>query len=70
MEVIDALYQVKPRLIARKSGGWLAVTPRGWPLAVGVRADTEEAARDAFAAALKRWAAIKPLELADQAYGT
>lgn len=69
MDDLDALYQVKPRLIARECGGWLAVTPRGWPLAVGVRADTEEAAASEFVAALKRWAAIKTLGFSDQACG-
>lgn len=70
MDDIAALYRVEPRLIARNGGGWIAVTPRGWPLAVGVIAESQDAACRAFEAALQRWRRIKLLGLADQACGT
>ena len=54
----EALYLVKPVLMERHCGGWLAITPRGWPLAIGVTGDTEEEARRAFDAALERWSRI------------
>ena len=70
MVTTDELYQVSPRLIARNCGGWLAVTPRGWPLSIGVEAQTEEGAVAKFAAALQRWAAIDTSGLTNQACGT
>jgi len=54
-----AIYAVKPVLIKRAGGGWLAITPRGWPLSIGVIAETNEAARRQFDNALRRWSAIK-----------
>lgn len=54
-----ALYGVKPELIERKCGGWLAVTPRGWPLSIGVTAATNADAKREFEAALDRWSKIK-----------
>jgi len=59
MNVLDALYQPKPRLIERHCGGWLAVTPRNWPLAVGVESDTQEGAVIAFQAEMERWSRIE-----------
>lgn len=63
------LYRVQPWVIARNCGGWLAVTPRGWPLSIGVIADTEEAVKEKFAASLARWESID-LGLTNQACGT
>ena len=54
-----AMYAVKPHLIERECGGWLAITPRGWPLSIGVTAESEAGARKEFAAALERWLKIK-----------
>ena len=54
-----ALYSVKPQLVERKCGGWLAITPRGWPLSIGVTAETDTEARRGFEAALDRWSKIK-----------
>jgi len=56
-----ALYQVKPVLIKRRCGGWLAITPSVWPLGIGVTADTEEEVKREFEATLKRWSEIKEL---------
>ena len=54
-----ALYSVKPHLIERECGGWLAVTPRGWPLSIGVTAETNAEAKRIFEVALDRWSKIK-----------
>lgn len=59
MNNLDALYQATPRLIERHCGGWLAVTPRNWPLAVGVQSDTREGAVAAFQTAMERWSRIE-----------
>lgn len=53
-----ALYAVEPDLVERACGGWLAVTPRGWPISVGVTATSRDAAALEFKAALARWAAV------------
>ena len=49
---------VAPRTIKRVCGGWLAVSAAGSPLQIGVVADTEEKAREAFSKAFMRWDAI------------
>lgn len=54
----SALYAVKPVLMERRCGGWLAVTPRGWPLSLGVTAPSSDKAVTEFHAALDRWARI------------
>lgn len=53
-----------PRLLARESGGWLAVTKPDDALHIGVTADTESEARERFADALAAW-----LRLLSQAHG-
>ena len=53
-----ALYDVSPVLAERKCGGWMAFSPRGWPLGIAVCADTEANAKAEFRAALSRWADI------------
>lgn len=57
----QALYQVRPVLRKRHCGGWLATTPQGWPLGIGVTADTEEEAVREFEATLKRWSEIEEI---------
>lgn len=52
-----AIYRVRPVLMKRaRDLGWLAVTPKGWPLSVGVDGKTALDARRKFAAAMLRWA--------------
>ena len=61
LEIINddpAIYSVQPVLISRRCGGWLAITPRGWPISIGVTADTEAEARREFEVALDRWSKI------------
>jgi hypothetical protein len=45
-------------LIERRCGGWLAVTPHGWPLGIGVTADTNAAAEKKFREELERLSKI------------
>ena len=59
MAANQALFQVSPVLIERRCGGWLAVTPRGWPLGIGVTADTKPAAEKRFQEELERFSKIE-----------
>lgn len=44
--------EVRPRLIRRRVGGWLAVAPEGCAIRLGVTAETEEGAREKFSRSL------------------
>lgn len=44
-----------PRLIERKCGGWLALTPAGDSLQFGVAAETSEAAEQKYRHSLAEW---------------
>lgn len=44
-----------PQLLARETGGWLAVTQPGDSLRIGVTAQTEAAAREQFSEAVAAW---------------
>lgn len=54
----QAIFAVEPVLIERRCGGWLAVTPRGWPLGIGVTADTKADAERKFREELERFSKI------------
>jgi len=54
-----ALYAVRPLLIKRRCGGWLAITPKGWPLGIGVTAETEAEAVTKFREELDRLSKIE-----------
>jgi len=58
MNANHALFQVGPVLIERRCGGWLAITPRGWPLGIGVTAETKAEAERKFEEELKRFSQI------------
>jgi hypothetical protein len=45
---------ISPRLIARKCGGWLALSGNGDPLQIGVTAPSETEAREQFWEASER----------------
>lgn len=47
--------QVAPKLVRREDGGWLALSPPGAPLPLGVAAWTAEDARNAFAREVRAW---------------
>ena len=53
-----AIFDVGPVLIERRCGGWLAITPRGWPLGIGVTAETKAEAEKKFEEELKRFSQI------------
>jgi hypothetical protein len=53
----ETITELEPRLIERRSGGWLAVTDDDSPVRVGVVGDTEDEARERFREALVRWRA-------------
>lgn len=59
MHADHATYMVSPLLIERRCGGWLAITPRGWPLGIGVTAATKMEAEAKFREELERFSAIK-----------
>jgi hypothetical protein len=46
---------ILPNLIRRPHGDWLAASPRGAALCVGVIGSTEQEARDRFEAEVARW---------------
>jgi hypothetical protein len=58
MSTNQEIFAVEPVLIERRCGGWLAVTPRGWPLGIGVTAESKSAAEQAFREELKRFSEI------------
>jgi hypothetical protein len=66
MSFTDGLSQVKPRLIARQTGGWLAISEPGSVLSIGVTAETEDVALARFALALKEWVVILDRHVEDQ----
>lgn len=62
MNTNHAIYMVSPVVIERRCGGWLAITPRGWPLGIGVTAQTKDEAETKFREELQRFSAIKEWE--------
>ena len=54
----QALSAVDPVVVQRPCGGWLATTPQGWPLGVGVTADTKASAERKFREELDRLSRI------------
>jgi len=55
---LAVISEVKPVLIRRACGGWLAKSPRGACFSMGVTAATEEEAREKFSYAFQRWLEI------------
>jgi hypothetical protein len=55
---VERLDRVEPHLIRRTCGGWLAITPKGSALSVGVTAPTEREAKEKFCYVLARWLEI------------
>ncbi len=50
--------EIRPDMIRRTGGGWLAVAPKGAVLTIGVTAPTEEEAREKFCSVFRRWLEI------------
>jgi hypothetical protein len=59
---VDNVGEIRPDLIRRTGGGWLAVAPTGAFLSLGVTAPTEELAREKFRSVFKRWVEILETE--------
>lgn len=55
----NAIYSVSPVLVERRCGGWLALTPDGWPLGIGVTAETKFDAENKFREELERFSKIR-----------
>jgi hypothetical protein len=53
--------EIRPRLIRRNIGGWLAVSPLNCGLCIGVDAPTEGEALIRFRSAFTRWLEILSL---------
>lgn len=62
MSADQAVFSVQPILTERRCGGWLAVTPRGWPLGVGVTANTKSEAVRKFREELERFSRIEDVD--------
>lgn len=55
---VDREVEIRPNLIRRTGGGWLAVAPTGAVFSLGVTAATEEEARAKFRSVYSRWIEI------------
>lgn len=55
---VDIQGEIRPNLIRRTGGGWLAVAPSEAVLSLGVTAATEEEARAKFSSVYSRWIEI------------
>ncbi len=49
---------VRPKLIKRACGGWLAVSEEGSPIGLGVEGASEQDARTRFEEAVREWRAL------------
>lgn len=49
---------VRPRLLPRECGGWLAVSPVWARFSLGVVAPTEQEAREKFDSVFKHWVSM------------
>jgi hypothetical protein len=50
--------KILPDLIRRTGGGWLAISPKWAPIAIGVTADTDSNAVEKFRSVYSRWEEI------------
>lgn len=55
---VDNQSEIRPNLIRRTGGGWLAVAPTEAIISIGVTAATEEEARAKFGSVYSRWIEI------------
>lgn len=53
--------EIRPRLIQRKIGGWLATSPPSSGITIGVDAPTKEEAIERFRSMFSRWLEILSL---------
>lgn len=57
--------QIRPDLIRRTGGGWLAVAPKEAAVSIGVTAKTHEEANEKFCFVYKRWIEILSQKILD-----
>ena len=50
--------EIRPNLLQRVSGGWLAISPANSGISIGVDAPTEEEALERFRSVFSRWLEI------------
>ena len=50
--------EMRPRILPRAGGGWLAANQPGAPLTLGVTGKTAEEAAERFAVAVAKWSAL------------
>jgi hypothetical protein len=55
---VEKIDEIRPDIVRRTGGGWLAIAPRGAVLSLGVTASTEEEARHKFRSVYGRWVEI------------
>lgn len=56
--------EIRPRLIQRKIGGWMAISPHNSGITIGVDADTKDEAIEQFRSMFSRWLEILALKSA------
>ena len=54
----EDIAEIRPIIMQRACGGWLAVSPKWSPLRIGALAGTKLEAAEAFRRALSRWAEV------------
>lgn len=54
--------EVRPTLIQRPTGGWMAVSPSNSGISIGVDAQTKEEALERFRSVFSRWLEILALK--------
>lgn len=52
------IMDLKPQVLPRACGGWLAISPKWGRFSIGVTGGTEDEAREAFRLAFARWVTI------------
>lgn len=55
---LGAIEAIRPEIVERSCGGWLAHAPAGAVLTIGVTAESEGEARQRFGEALALWRAL------------
>jgi hypothetical protein len=54
----ERIDEIRPDLVRRTRGGWLAVAPSNAPFSIGVTAATEAEAKEKFRYVFSRWLEI------------
>ncbi len=62
MDANSTAQEIRPDLIRRTTGGWIAVSPSKCRISVGVTASTEDEAIERFRFVFSRWLEILALK--------